>query len=202
MELKQEVVYRKAKKADYPAMIELIRQENQSRWECENESTEKHLGKILFYQYMMSCDTVIAATYRERVVGVIIAGKGKRAAPLLRLKKSFHYLLLKIRKEGRNNLKILNQIGELKEKLIKDAQKPQDAILFFYVHKNYRRNGIGTSLLNHLQEPERKELYVCADQKDNLLFMEKYGFAKMADAEEMMEVHRQRFRETVSLYIV
>lgn len=88
---------------------------------------------------MMSCDTVIAATYRERVVGVIIAGKGKRAAPLLQLKKNFYYLLLKIRKEGRNNLKTLNQIGELKEKLIKDAQKPQDAILIFYVHKNYRR---------------------------------------------------------------
>lgn len=40
MELKQEVIYRKAKKADYPTIIDLIRQENQSRWECENESTE------------------------------------------------------------------------------------------------------------------------------------------------------------------
>lgn len=151
---------------------------------------------------MMSGDTVIVATYRKRVVGVIIAGKGKRATPLLQIKQNYNYLLLKMRKEGRNNLKILNQIGELKEKLMKDAQKPQDAILFFYVHKNFRRNGIGTSLLNHLQGPERKEFYVCADQRDNLLFLEKYGFAKMADAEEMMEVHRQRFRETVSLYIV
>lgn len=76
MELKQEVVYRKAKKADFPTIVELIRQENQSRWECEDESTEKRLGKLLFYQYRMAGDTVIAATYRERVVVVIIAGKG------------------------------------------------------------------------------------------------------------------------------
>lgn len=202
MKLKHDVVYRAAQKKDFPAVIEFIRQKNLKGWECENEKIGKRLSRMLFCQYMSCRASFLVAVCREKVAGVIITGNGsrRRFAPLYKIKAACIFLRLKMTKEGRSNLKILKQMEEMREKLQDKENRADHFILFLYVHKNFLRNGIGTGLLDHLQEMEKKTFFVYADQSDNLGFMEKHGFVKLADTEQMMEIRRQRFREKISLY--
>ncbi len=180
MVLKKGVTYRKAQKSDYSIIKEFIRQRDQSGWECENESTAKRLSRMFFYQYMIIRDVFLVAVYRDQVVGVIITGneKNKKFAPLYRLKKWFTLLLLRMTKEGMANLKILSQIRDMRNELHENVGGEKDFILFFYVNKNYSRNGIGTGLLTHLQETEKNPFWVYADQRDNIAFMKSMGSLK------------------------
>lgn len=202
MGMKKEAVYRKAKREDFPAIVELIRQKNLRKWECEKEKTEKRLSRLLFYRYMSCMNTIFVAVCRDKIVGVIISGyeNRKRFMPAYRIKTAYILLRLKMTKEGRANLRILRQLKETREKLQDKENRADHFIQFLYVHKNFLRNGIGTGLLNLLQETEKETFFVYADQSDNLGFMEKHGFVKLADTEQMMEIRRQRFREKISLY--
>ena len=76
MLLKKEPAYRKTEKEDFPLIREFIRRNYKDRWEFEEAHTEKRLTRLLFYTYMISRDKVTVATYREKVVGVLINGKG------------------------------------------------------------------------------------------------------------------------------
>lgn len=202
MEQKHEIVYRTAKKADYPAIIEFIRQKNLRGWEYENEKTGKRLSRMLFYRYMSCRTSLSVATCREQIVGVIITGnEGRRSLALLyRIKDAYALLRLKMTREGRANLKILRQLGEMKKELQDKADRKGEFILFLYVHKKYLRKGIGSKLLAHLQGGEKETFYAYTDRRDNAGFLEKNGFVELAETERMMEIRRQRFRETVSLY--
>ena len=103
MLLKKEPAYRKTEKEDFPLIREFIRRNYKDRWEFEEAHTEKRLTRLLFYTYMISRDKVTVATYRDQVVGVLITGKGSHGhfAPFFRLKKGYHFLRLKLTREGR-----------------------------------------------------------------------------------------------------
>lgn len=202
MVLKKEVIYRKAQKSDFPVVREFIRQKNQGGWEYESKSTANRLSRMLFYQYMIARDVFLVAVYRNQVVGVILTGSEKRRkfAPLYRLKKGCVHMLLRMTKEGRTNLKILAQLRDMRKKLYVEGKREDNFILFFYVAKNYSRNGIGTGLLEHLRETKKDSFLMYTEHRDNTAFIEKRGFVKMSDTVQMMEVNKRRFRETISLY--
>ena len=116
MLLKKEPAYRKAEKEDFPLIREFIRRNYKDRWEFEEAHTEKRLTRLLFYTYMISRDSITVATYRDQVVGVLITGKGSkvRFAPVFRLKKGYHFLRLKLTREGRKNLEHFNKLQDMK----------------------------------------------------------------------------------------
>lgn len=138
-----------------------FRQE-EGRWECDSEGTGKRLARLLFYQYMLEKNTIFTATYRDEVVGVVLTAGKRRAAPIYRVKKGYTFLRLKMTKEGRENLKFLDQIRNMQEKLEQEAGGERYFLRVFYVKKKYRRNGAGTGLLNCLEETEKNNLYACA----------------------------------------
>ena len=117
MLLKKEPAYRKAEKEDFPLIREFIRRNYKDRWEFEEAHTEKRLTRLLFYTYMISRDSITVATYRDQVVGVLITGKGSkvRFAPVFRLKKGYHFLRLKLTREGRKNLEHFNKLQDMKK---------------------------------------------------------------------------------------
>lgn len=203
MNLKTGVVYRKVERDDYPAIIEIIKKNAQSMWEFENDKTAKQLSRIYFYEYMMIKDKFFVATYRNHIVGVIITGdeKSRRTFSLNQIKHLYVLLRIKMTKEGRTNLKNLKQIKEMNTELSNNLNLTDtNQILLFYVSKNYRKNGIGTKLLERIIKEETKELVAYTDQRDNFIFMEKHSFVKLCKTMRMMEVNNQRFRQTVTLY--
>ena len=153
MLLKKEPAYRKTEKEDFPLIREFIRRNYKDRWEFEEAHTEKRLTRLLFYTYMISRDKVTVATYRDQVVGVLITGKGSHGhfAPFFRLKKGYHFLRLKLTREGRKNLEHFNKLQDMKKQLTVSQENPApENILFLYVSKDYRREGIG---LFHIYGP-------------------------------------------------
>ena len=154
MLLKKAPAYRKAEKEDFSIIREFIRRNYKDRWEFEETHTEKHLTRLFFYTYMIYRDSVTVATYRDQVVGVLITGKESHGhfAPVFRLKKGYHFLRLKFTKEGRKNLEHFNKLQDMKKQLTVSPEKPTPGnILFLYVSKDYRRNGIGTGLLKQIK---------------------------------------------------
>ena len=84
---------------------------------------------------------------------MLITGKESHGhfAPVFRLKKGYHFLRLKFTKEGRKNLEHFNKLQDMKKQLTVSPEKPTPGnILFLYVSKDYRRNGIGTGLLKQI----------------------------------------------------
>ena len=68
-----------------------------------------------------------------------------------RLKKGYHFLRLKLTREGRKNLEHFNKLQDMKKQLtISSENSASPNILFLYVSKDYRRNGIGTGLLKQI----------------------------------------------------
>ena len=162
MLLKKEPAYRKAEKEDFPLIREFIRRNYKDRWEFEEAHTEKRLTRLLFYTYMISRDSITVATYRDQVVGVLITGKGSkvRFAPVFRLKKGYHFLRLKLTREGRKNLEHFNKLQDMKKQLtISSENSASPNILFLYVSKDYRRNGIGTGLLKQISAEKKYRLF-------------------------------------------
>ena len=153
MLLKKAPAYRKAEKEDFSMIREFIRRNYKDRWEFEETHTEKRLTRLFFYTYMIYRDSVTVATYRDQVVGVLITGKESHGhfAPVFRLKKGYHFLRRKFTKEGRKNLEHFNKLQDMKKQLTVSPEKPTPGnILFLYVSKDYRRNGIGTGLLKQI----------------------------------------------------
>ena len=199
MQLKKEPAYRKAVKKDFPFIQEFIRKNYHDRWEFEEPHTEKHLTKIMFYDYMIHRNQITVATYRDQTVGALITGKQKAGhpAPACRLKKVYHFLRLKLSGEGRKNLEHFSQIRKMQQKLTADSE---NQILFLYVSKDYRRNGIGSGLLAQLSQNERNTYSIYMDQMDHRSFMEAHGFIKRNETSQMRELNKKRFRETIFLY--
>lgn len=83
MELKQGVVYRRATKKDYPAVVEYIRQNNLNEWECTSQSTGKWLSRLYFYEYLLLKDMFFVAEYRGMIVGALITGGTDRKINIL-----------------------------------------------------------------------------------------------------------------------
>lgn len=199
MQLKKEPAYRKAAKEDFPFIQEFIRKNYRDRWEFEETHTEKHLTKIMFYDYMIRRNLIEVATYRDQTVGVLITGKRRAGhlSPVCRLKKVYHFLRLKLSGEGRKNLEHFSQIRQMQQKLISDSE---NQILFLYVSKDYRRNGIGSGLLEQLSVDESNTYSMYMDQLDHRSFMESHGFVKKNETSQMRELNKKRFRETIFLY--
>ena len=169
MLLKKAPAYRKAEKEDFSIIREFIRRNYKDRWEFEETHTEKHLTRLFFYTYMIYRDSVTVATYRDQVVGVLITGKESHGhfAPVFRLKKGYHFLRLKFTKEGRKNLEHFNKLQDMKKQLTVSPEKPTPGnILFLYVSKDYRRNGIGTGLLKQISTEKDTEYSIYMDQMD------------------------------------
>ena len=203
MLLKKEPAYRKAEKEDFPLIREFIRRNYKDRWEFEEAHTEKRLTRLLFYTYMISRDSITVATYRDQVVGVLITGKGSkvRFAPVFRLKKGYHFLRLKLTREGRKNLEHFNKLQDMKKQLtISSENSASPNILFLYVSKDYRRNGIGTGLLKQISIEKDTDYSIYMDQLDHRAFMESHGFIKKNEVSQMRELNKKRFRESVALY--
>lgn len=203
MSLKVNVVYRKTEKKDREAIAEFIEKHYSSSWECDSESMVRRLCRLYFYDYMINGSQMYTAEYRDQTVGVIAATKngGSRVAPVYRLKRLYTLLRLKMTKEGRLNLDNLKQKKEMENELLTAQSGLKGSrILFFYVEKNYCRNGIGTELLKMLEKEEADGLYACLDQTEHADFMKKHGFRKVSQREKMMEINKRRFRETVSLW--
>ena len=203
MLLKKEPAYRKAEKEDFPLIREFIRRNYKDRWEFEEAHTEKRLTRLLFYTYMISRDNVTVATYRDQVVGVLITGKGSHGhfAPFFRLKKGYHFLRLKLTREGRKNLEHFNKLQYMKKQLTVSQENPaHENILFLYVSKDYRRNGIGTGLLKQISTEKDSDCSIYMDQLDYRAFMESHGFVKKNEVSQMRELNKKRFRESVALY--
>ena len=203
MLLKKEPAYRKAEKEDFPLIREFIRRNYKDRWEFEEAHTEKRLTRLLFYTYMISRDNVTVATYRDQVVGVLITGKGSHGhfTPFFRLKKGYHFLRLKLTREGRKNLEHFNKLQDMKKQLTVSQENPaHENILFLYVSKDYRRNGIGTGLLKQISTEKDSDCSIYMDQLDYRAFMESHGFVKKNEVSQMRELNKKRFRESVALY--
>ena len=203
MLLKKEPAYRKAEKEDFPLIREFIRRNYKDRWEFEETHTEKRLTRLLFYTYMISRDKVTVATYRDQVVGVLITEKGSHGhfAPFFRLKKGYHFLRLKLTREGRKNLEHFNKLQDMKKQLTVSQENPaHENILFLYVSKDYRRNGIGTGLLKQISTEKDSDCSIYMDQLDHRAFMESHGFVKKNEVSQMRELNKKRFRESVALY--
>lgn len=198
MLLKKEPAYRKAEKEDLSLIREFIRRNYHDRWEFEEPHTEKRLTKLMFYEYMIHRDKITVATYRDQTVGVLITGSTHgHFAPVYHLKKGYHFLRLKLTKEGRKNLEHLSQLRDMQQKLKSSLEK---RILFLYVSKDYRRNGIGTGLLKQLSDQEQNTCFLYMDQLDHRAFMEDHGFVKQNESSQMRELNKKRFRENVALY--
>ena len=73
-------------------------------------------------------------------------------------------------------------------------------ILFLYVSKDYRRNGIGTGLLKQILAEKNTDCSIYMDQLDHRAFMESHGFIKKNEVSQMRELNKKRFRESVALY--
>ena len=203
MLLKKEPVFRKAEKEDFPLIREFIRKNYKDRWEFEETHTEKRLTRFLFYTCMISRDSVTVAAYRDQVVGVIITGKKSPShfAPIFRLKKGYHFLRLKLTREGRKNLEHFNKLQDMKKQLTVSQENPaHENILFLYVSKDYRRNGIGTGLLKQISTEKDSYHSIYMDQRDHRAFMESHGFIKKNEVSQMRELNKKRFRESVALY--
>ena len=191
MLLKKAPAYRKAEKEDFSMIREFIRRNYKDRWEFEETHTEKRLTRLFFYTYMIYRDSVTVATYRDQVVGVLITSKESHGhfAPVFRMKKGYHFLRLKFTKEGR------------KKQLTVSPEKPTPGnILFLYVSKDYRRNGIGTGLLKQISTEKDTDYSIYMDQLDQRTFMESHGFVKKNEVSQMRELNKKRFRESVALY--
>lgn len=201
MLLKKEPAYRKAEKEDFPLIREFIRRNYRDRWEFEEAHTEKRLTRFLFYTYMISRDSITVATYRDQVVGVLITSHKSHGhfAPVFRLKKSYHFLRLKLTREGRKNLEHFNKLQDMKKQLTV-SDPAQRNILFLYVSKDYRRNGIGTGLLKQISTEQDFDCSIYMDQLDNRTFIENHGFVKKNEVSQMRELNKKRFRESVALY--
>lgn len=203
MLLKKAPAYRKAEKEDFSMIREFIRRNYKDRWEFEETHTEKRLTRLFFYTYMIYRDSVTVATYRDQVVGVLITGKELHGhfAPVFRLKKGYHFLRLKFTKEGRKNLEHFNKLQDMKKQLTVSPEKPTPGnILFLYVSKDYRRNGIGTGLLKQISTEKDTDYSIYMDQMDQRTFMESHGFVKKNEVSQMRELNKKRFRESVALY--
>lgn len=203
MVLKADIIYRKAVKEDYPAVIDFIRKSNQSIWECENDNTPKKLSKMLFYKYMVMKKSFWVAVYRNQVVGVILTGNEKKKRQFSRYGIKGFLALKKVRmtKEGRLNLKNMEKVTEMQKEVAAGQNIAEmTQILLFYVSKNFGRNGIGTGLLKHVLEEEEGGLIVYANQKSNNNFLEKHDFVKVSQTTQMMDINKQRFRQSVVLY--
>ena len=147
--------------------------------------------------------SITVATYRDQVVGVLITGKGSkvRFAPVFRLKKGYHFLRLKLTREGRKNLEHFNKLQDMKKQLtISSENSASPNILFLYVSKDYRRNGIGTGLLKQISAEKNTDCSIYMDQLDHRAFMESHGFIKKNEVSQMRELNKKRFRESVALY--
>ena len=116
--IKKEPAYRKAEKGRFSTDPGIYPRNYKDRWEFEEAHTEKRLTRLLFYTYMISRDSITVATYRDQVVGVLITGKGSRSV-LLRFssEKGYHFLRLKLTREGRKNLEHFNKLQDMKKQL-------------------------------------------------------------------------------------
>ena len=89
----------------------------------------------------------------------------------------------------------------MKKQLTVSPEKPTPGnILFLYVSKDYRRNGIGTGLLKQISTEKDTDYSVYMDQLDQRTFMESHGFVKKNEVSQMRELNKKRFRESVALY--
>lgn len=203
MLLKKAPAYRKAEKEDFSMIREFVRRNYKDRWEFDEPHTEKRLTRLFFYTYMIYRDNVTVATYRDQVVGVLITGKGRfgHFSPVFRLKKAYHFIRLKLTREGRKNLEHFNKIQNMKKQLSISAENAaSENILFLYVSRDYRRNGIGTGLLKQISNEKGGNYSIYMDQMDHRAFMESHGFVKKNESSQMRELNKKRFRECVALY--
>ena len=110
-------------------------------------------------------------------------------------------LLYTSTKEGRKNLEHFNKLQDMKKQLTVSPEKPTPGnILFLYVSKDYRRNGIGTGLLKQISIEKDTDYSIYMDQLDQRTFMESHGFVKKNEVSQMRELNKKRFRESVALY--
>lgn len=88
----------------------------------------------------------------------------------------------------------------MKKQLTVSPEKPTPGnILFLYVSKDYRRNGIGTGLLKQISIEKDTDYSIYMDQLDQRTFMESHGFVKKTRFPRC-GAEQKRFRESVALY--
>lgn len=201
--IRENISFREMEKNDYPIIMRYIGEAKKHNWEYEKNSTKKRLEKVYLYSYLLKSNNSMVAVYRGQVIGIILVAKSKKQCclPVNALKRSIILLLLRLTKEGRTNIKNCKKILEMGNKLLGEMnENGTNRILFLYTNSNYDRKYVETKLLDSVLSNIHGKVQIVVEQKSNNSFFEEYGFEKISEKIEMMEINNQRFRQKLALF--
>ncbi len=190
-----EIEIRDLRKKDYKKAIQFAIKGMHFDWYLNNQFLLNAYGRYFWYLEINRATQIFAAYADSEFVGVILAEmKGeerKRQSFLQKVYVKFVDVLQRTAFKGGAGLYEDTTKEQLAHYL--KFNKPDGEIIFLAAAPDCRIKGIGTALLNALEEKERgKTLYLYTDNACTYQFYEHRGFKRVEEKEIVLEMPKGR----------
>lgn len=141
-------------------------------------------GKYFWYLELLNSTQVLAVYYGEELAGVLIAdiyGEPKYHKSFL---KSLYVKFVELIQKHffKNSVGVYDEVNKVMLKKYKKGNTPDGEIRFLAANPNLKVKGIGTMLLQELENREKgKEVYLFTDAQCTYQFYEHRGFDKVGE---------------------
>lgn len=133
----------------------------------------------VFYSYLCECNYSQIAVVDNKVAGVILAHTTSRYFNFrYYMLMIFSALKLTLYSEGRKCFKILKNISVCEKEIKRSSKINKNQLLLLIVDPNLRNLGIGSALINNLQQKCNK-YYLITDTLCNYTFYDRKGFQRI-----------------------
>ena len=180
------------RKKDYEKAIQFAIKGMHFDWYLNNKFLLNAYGRYFWYLEVNRATQILAAYAGGKFVGVLLAEmKGEEKKKQSFLQKIYVKLVDVIQKFFFKGGAGLYEDTTTKEQLLHYLQSntPDGEIIFLAADPDCKIKGIGTALLNALEEKERgKTLYLYTDNACTYQFYEHRGFEKAEEKEIVLEM--------------
>lgn len=207
----QQINYRPTEKKDYPDIVNLIIDCFQLRSYVSDYELLYIWGKAYLHDCLNEATVAYSAIYQGRCVGIIMGRSEKVAKEGLIIGSHFpsEYYNSRFKRLTKTRMcgefTAFEKVHHVYSILDKDNRKNTDGILtLFAVREDMRSKGIGTTLLDLLEDYYRKtdvtRTFCYTDSTCNLDFYKNHGFLVAEDAE--ITLRRDGMPEKVRIYFI
>ena len=159
-----------------------------------NKIVLKLYGKYFWYLELLNATQVIACYYGEELAGVLVADINGETKYHKSFSKSLYVKFIEFIQTHffKDSVGIYDEVNRKMLEIYKKENNPNGEIRFLASNPNLKIKGIGTMLLNELEQREKgKELYLFTDDKCTYQFYEHRGFDKVGEEDIILELGNQ-----------
>lgn len=199
------ITLREYQEKDFKTLEKIIRQ----TWhydELTDSSTATKLARVFLSSCLTNYTFSRVAIDNGVPIGIILANhKSVHKCPLkLRLKQMKAVLSLYLSKEGRQVMKIFENVSGIDKLLLKQCGNYPAELALFAVDSTYRGKGIGKqlfqSVIEYMKKEEVKKFYLFTDTSCNYQFYEHQGMIRRCEKEHTFDIKGQSAKMNFFIY--